>query len=189
MSLNLVIGSGGILSHAPRRAQSALMTIDAFLPEGVTRLAVDSIFMMPHLGVLTEVHPEAAYEVFEKDCMVPLGTCVAPVGEGKPGQKCLSVRIAMPDGKIDERSIGFGEMLLIPLALGQTARADIMPERSFDCGAGRGKKLEQVSLEGGMVGIILDCRGRQPFRLPEGKATRIDALNRWAKALNIYPEK
>jgi uncharacterized protein (TIGR01319 family) len=187
MSLNLIVGSGGILSHAPRRSQAALMTIDAFLPEGVTRLAVDSIFMMPHLGVLTEVHPEAAYEVFEKDCLVPLGTCVAPVGEGKPGQRCMSVKITMPGDKVEELSLNFGEMKLIPLGVGERAQAEISPERSFDCGLGKGKKLEQVTLAGGMVGIILDGRGRRPFALPEDKKTRIEALSRWAKALSIYP--
>ena len=66
MTLDMLIGSGGVLSHAPRRQQSGLMMIDAFLPEGITRLAVDSIFMMPQLGVLTEVQPKAATEVFEK---------------------------------------------------------------------------------------------------------------------------
>ncbi|HNT34164.1 MAG TPA: glutamate mutase L, partial [bacterium] len=60
MSLNLIVGSGGVLSHAPRRRQSMMMMIDAFQPEGVTRLAVDSIFMMPHLGVLAEVDKRAA---------------------------------------------------------------------------------------------------------------------------------
>jgi hypothetical protein len=187
MSLNLIIGSGGILSHAPRRVQSALMTIDAFLPEGVTRLAVDSIFMMPHLGVLTEVHPEAAYEVFEKDCLVHLGTCIAPVGEGKVGQKCMSVRITMPGGRIEERALTFGDLQLIPLGVGQTAVAEITPERNFDCGLGRGKRMENVQLEGGMVGIIIDCRGRRPFVLPEDKNERIAALNRWAQALKVYP--
>ena len=41
--LDLLIGSGGVLSHAPRRVQTAAMLIDAFQPEGITRLAVDSI--------------------------------------------------------------------------------------------------------------------------------------------------
>src|SRR3990172_5166616 len=50
MRCDMMIGSGGVLSHAPRRQQAALMLIDAFLPEGITRLAVDSIFMMPQLG-------------------------------------------------------------------------------------------------------------------------------------------
>jgi hypothetical protein len=83
MKLDLLVGSGGVLSHAPRRAQSMLMMIDAFLVEGVTEIAVDSIFMMPHLGVLSTIHPDAATEVFEKDCLVRLGTCVATVGAPK----------------------------------------------------------------------------------------------------------
>jgi uncharacterized protein (TIGR01319 family) len=80
MRLDLIVGSGGVLSHAPRRQQSFLMMIDAFEPEGVTRLAVDSIFMAPHLGVLSTVNPRAATEVFEKDCLIFLGTCIAPRG-------------------------------------------------------------------------------------------------------------
>ncbi|MCX7933735.1 MAG: glutamate mutase L, partial [Planctomycetota bacterium] len=81
MRLDLLIGSGGVLSHAPQRAQAALMMLDAFAPAGFTELAVDSIFMMPHLGVLSTVHPAAAAEVFEKDCLIPLGTALAPAGE------------------------------------------------------------------------------------------------------------
>ena len=56
--LDLIVGSGGVLSHAPRRHQAMLMMIDAFQPEGITRLAVDSIFMMPQLGVLAQVNRE-----------------------------------------------------------------------------------------------------------------------------------
>ena len=66
MNLDLLVGSGGVLSHAPRREQAARLLIDAFLPEGITRLAVDSIFMMPQLGVLSTIHEQAAIEVFEK---------------------------------------------------------------------------------------------------------------------------
>ena len=55
LTLDMIVGSGGVLSHAPHRAQSALMMLDAYQPEGVTMLAVDSIFMMPQLGVLSTV--------------------------------------------------------------------------------------------------------------------------------------
>ena len=44
--------------------------------------------MMPHLGVLASVHPQAAMEVFEKDCLIYLGTCVAAKGQGKIGKAC-----------------------------------------------------------------------------------------------------
>ena len=43
MELDLLVGSGGVLSHAPRRQQSARMLVDSFMPEGITQLAVDSI--------------------------------------------------------------------------------------------------------------------------------------------------
>ena len=82
LELDLIVGSGGILSHAPRRVQSMLMMVDAFEPLGFTELAVDSIFMMPHLGVLSTVNEQAATEVFVSDCMIYLGTCVAPQGRG-----------------------------------------------------------------------------------------------------------
>ncbi len=107
MSLDLLVGSGGVLSHAPRRHQGVMMMIDAFLPEGITRLAVDSIFMMPHLGVLAEISEKAATEVFEKDCIVYLGTCVAPVGRGKYGKTALSAEITLPDGSTFKEDIPF----------------------------------------------------------------------------------
>ncbi len=74
MKLDLLVASGGVLSHAPRMHQTAMLLIDAFQPEGFTTLAKDSIFMMPHLGVLAQVHPKAAMEVFERDCLIYLGT-------------------------------------------------------------------------------------------------------------------
>jgi hypothetical protein len=41
---------------------------------GCTRLSVDSIFMMPHLGVLSTINEKAATDVFVRDCMIYLGT-------------------------------------------------------------------------------------------------------------------
>ena len=87
--LDMIVGSGGVLSHAPRREQSYRMLIDSFLPESITEIAVDSIFMMPQLGVLSSVHEEAALEVFNKDCLIRLGTCIAPVGTGNVGDVIL----------------------------------------------------------------------------------------------------
>lgn len=186
MSLNMVVGSGGILSHSPRRVQSALMMIDAFLPEGVTRLAVDSIFMMPHLGVLTEVHPEAANEVFVKDCLVKLGTCISPVGEGKQGARCVTVKFSDPNRQEIEIHINYGDIKLIPLA-NVKIKANIRPEKGFDVGQGKGKELD-TEIEGGVVGLIIDCRGRKPFIVPQETKQRIEFLQKTATALNVYPK-
>jgi len=185
MDLNILIGSGGVLSHAPRRAQSALMMIDAFATCGVTMLAVDSIFMAPQLGVLSTVHPQAATEVFDKDCLIRLGGSVCAVGEGKEGTPGFKIKITRPSGEVLEGAVNAGQMALLPLPALEKARAVIEPSRNFDLGAGKGKVLE-TEVEGGVVGVVLDGRGR-PLVLPEERAKRVQKLQEWNKALNIYP--
>ncbi|UCG62400.1 MAG: glutamate mutase L [Candidatus Zixiibacteriota bacterium] len=190
MSLDMLIGSGGVLSHAPRRQQSALMMIDAFMPEGVTRLAVDSIFMMPQLGVLTEVQPKAATEVFEKDCLIHLGTCIAPSGTSKKPGPVLKYTLELPTGAVSG-TLEHLEMKRFDLGvqengLPMTAKATFEPERGYDVGGGKGNKVTKV-IHGGVVGIILDGRGR-PFDLSSlSEDERVTYLKKWMTELNIYP--
>ena len=187
MTLGLIIGSGGILSHAPRRVQSAMMMIDAFQPEGITYLAVDSIFMMPHLGVLTTVHQEAGLQVFKRDCLIWLGTCIAPKGKGKEGKIIGKIKIIFEDGNEIEKEIIYGKMERIPLETGKKARAIVEPYKGFDMGAGSGKKVEG-ELKGGVVGIIIDGRGR-PLEIPQEIKKRVECLCDWILSCDVYPEK
>ncbi len=180
MSLGLIIGSGGILSHAPRRQQAALMLIDAFEPQGVTRLAVDSIFMMPQLGVLASVLPEAAMEVFRRDCLVPLGTVIAPVGRFREGSVVLDWRVADEQGRLRA-----GELRRIPLPSGQTVPAELRPSRGTDVGAGPGRTWSG-QVEGGPSGVILDGRGR-PLHLPDDDGERRRKLTQWMDAAGAVP--
>ena len=186
IALDLLVGSGGVLSHAPRHEQTALMLIDGFHPEGVTTLAKDSIFMMPHLGVLSSVHPRAATEVFEKDCLIYLGTCVAPVGTAKLGKPCLSYELKLPGGKSDQGSLAFGEMKRIALDVGAKATLRLNPTRAFDVGKGRGVDFE-TEVHGGTAGLIFDCRGR-PLAISDDAESRVASLKSWMTALNVYPE-
>ena len=187
-ALDLLVGSGGVLSHAPRRAQSALMMVDAFLPEGFTELAVDSIFMMPQLGVLSTVHEQAAAEVFDKDCLIRLGTCIAPVGRGREGQSCVRVEVA--GDATQEVQVAFGDIALVPLPADGEARVRVTatPERGFDLGEGRGRAVHR-EVRGGIVGLLVDARGRRPFEIPKAAGERVSKLRAWNKNLNIYPRE
>ena len=186
MTLKLLVASGGVLSHAPRMNQTAIMLIDAFKPEGITRLAKDSIFMMPHLGVLAQVHAKAATEAFEKDCLIYLGTCISPVGVTKKGKDVFSYEITLPDGNTESGSIKYGQMKLIKLEDGQIAKAKFSPSRGFDLGEGKGNIVE-TEVHGGTVGIILDGRCR-PLNLPSNEAERVSSLKEWMTELEVYPE-
>jgi hypothetical protein len=167
--------------------------IDAFQPEGVTRLSVDSIFMMPQLGVLSQVHAQAAREVFNKDCLIHLGTCIAPVGEVKSGKQLMKYKIELPGGKTEQGELVAGQMIKIDLGfdpetnLPLKAKAVLEPDRGFDVGQGKGAHLE-TTVSGGVCGLILDGRGR-PFTPPENNKERVEKLIEWMTALDVYPEK
>ncbi len=186
MKLDLLVASGGVLSHAPRMHQTAMMLIDAFEPEGVTRLAKDSIFMMPHLGVLAEVHTQAAVEVFERDCLINLGTCIAPRGQGKPGKPCFEYEFK--GETLNESGVmHYGEIKLLPLGEGETAMVSLTPMRGFDLGQGPKKRVE-TQVRGGTVGLILDARGR-PLVLPAERSACRTAMTSWVEAIQLYPEE
>ena len=193
MELDLLVGSGGVMSHAPRREQSARMLVDAFLPEGITQLSVDSIFMMPQLGVLANIDKEdlkedarkAAVEVFEKDCLIRLGTCIAPVGKIKPNMTVMTAELTLSEGKPEHYAVKAGELLRIEVPY-EPVKAILTPGKGLDLGAGKGEIIK-TTIYGGVVGLFLDGRGR-PFMLPESKTERISSLQKWSTATNEYPD-
>lgn len=184
MDLNYIIGSGGILAHSPRRIQSMLLMIDAYQPEGATRFAVDSIFMMPHLGVLSQISEKAALDVFYEDCLVRLGTCLAPKGLAREGQLIMEWEIIDEKGKRKTGELRFGDLLHVPFESSK-GKMIARPVKGFDMGAGSGGKME-AGIQGGVVGVILDGRGR-PFEPAKNHAKRMADLKKWYKAMEMYP--
>ena len=184
MKLNLLVASGGVLSHAPRMNQTAMMLVDAFEPEGCTNLAKDSIFMMPHLGVLSAVHPLAASQVFERDCLVYLGTCIAAKGIGKAGKPCFTWSLT---GDVTASgTCNFGDLELIEMGPEQNAMITCEPIRGFDLGGGNGKKVTH-EVRGGTVGLIIDGRGR-PLGLPEDRQKCQQQISEWVENMALYEE-
>jgi uncharacterized protein (TIGR01319 family) len=148
---DLVVGSGGILSHSPREA-AAMMMADALHLEGTTRLAVDSAFMFPHLGVLAEVQPALARELFYELGIVRLGTVVTPEEGGKP-RSPLRLRLSTSGGRTTEHVAEPGELTVIPLD------DDATIERG---GLGGDDQTGAVRVEGGVCGVMVDLRAHPP---------------------------
>lgn len=143
------------------------MLIEGFGLEGVTQLAVDSIFMMPHLGVLASVNAEAAREIFENDCLIHIGVSVVPqYNERRVRNAALAevfldgcrLGVIMPRevAHFETRAIGKGLLKVVPL------------HGSVNVGGGVGEVVsrEVVLGEGG---IICDGRNR-PLCMPEDTA-------------------
>jgi uncharacterized protein (TIGR01319 family) len=181
MNLDMVVGSGGVLAHAPEFAQTALMMMDAYAPEGKTTLAKDSIFMMPQLGVLSTLLPEAATQVFERDCLIRLADCIAPVGTAKEGDECVTVVF-----RGDTVAVPFGQIKLLSFPLGEQGSIEVRPARNFDVGGGKGKAVT-YPVDGGEVGLIIDARGR-PIAIPSDDAGRARKMREWLQALGLSAE-
>ena len=183
MSLKLIVGSGGVLSHAPRRSQAMRMLIDSFQPEGITELAVDSIFMMPQLGILSTFHEQAALEVFHKDCLIRLGTCIAPVGKSNKDSILLSYTITNKEENI-KGELKQGEIICLHLPYGKY-NCHFNPTSQIDIGCGKGKEFNGL-IKGGLEGIFLDGRGREII-FDSNKNDRINQILTWSDKSKEYP--
>ena len=184
MDFDIIAGTGGLLSHAPDRVQSMLILVDAWQPEGITKIFQDSVFMMPHLGVLSTVYADAAWQIFDKDCLIRVGTVIAPVGTATENETVLDIDLELPDGRKIRENIKFGEIKKIQLNE-REAIAHLKPNNKFDIGLGMGKPLS-TTVTGGVVGIVIDARGR-PLEIPENRDIRKKKLLNWWNSLQLYP--
>jgi uncharacterized protein (TIGR01319 family) len=169
MKLDCVIGSGGVLSHAPGRVSAALMMMEGFELCGVTQLTVDSIFMMPHLGVFAEVHPEAAAEIFLKDCIVNLGYSIVPVHRVKGALGDLA-KVTFQGTEVGTVKRGEVERIMLPPH--EVGTLSVVPQHpKVDVGRGPGAPWEgEISV--GEVGLLLDGRNR-PIEFPASHTDRV----------------
>ena len=174
-------------------AYSAKMLIDSFLPEGITSLAVDSIFMMPQLGVMANIEKEeisdqarvAALEVFEKDFLIRLGTCIAPVGGIEGKENILSISLEFENNDKKEINLNHGELIRIEVGY-EEVKVILSPAKGVDVGSGSGEPIN-TKIFGGQVGIIIDGRGR-PLQINSESSKRISDLKNWSEAINEYPD-
>ena len=82
--------------------------------------------MMPHLRVLSSVNADAAQDVFERDCLVYLGTSICPVWKKlKPGTPVLNYQLEDPVNR--NGTLKVGDLLRIPLEVGQEVVAELRP--------------------------------------------------------------
>jgi hypothetical protein len=147
----------------------------------------DSVFMMPHLGVLSTVHRDAAWSIFDKDCLVRLGTIIAATGTGELGEPVMNVTLEMPSGETIEEELLLGDIKRIDLPEREEAKAIISPHRGYDVGRGSGNRIES-EIMGGVAGVLLDARGR-PLLIPQDEDLRKEVLMKWYSSLGLYPEE
>jgi len=179
---DLIVGCGGFLGHLPRESQAALILLDALQPVGVTILAVDSTFLGPALGAIAAAAPLAAAQVLEQDAFLKLGTVVSLAGQGQEGDLALRLKVNYESGDTLSVEVRAGSLEVIPLPLNERAELELRPGRGFSLGTSLRKRTSQVQADGGVLGVIVDARGR-PLRLPADPEARRRRVQEWLWAL------
>jgi hypothetical protein len=182
--VDLIIGRGAVLSGAPRRGQVALILLDAMQPTGVCALALDQASLLPQLGALASLHDLAAAQAVARDGLLKLGTVIAPEGAGREGAVALRLKIEYDDGQSLAVEVPYGALEVVPLATGRKAVVEMHPSSQFDVGLGRKGKGATTELDGGVLGIIVDARGR-PLSLPADGEKRRAKIRDWMSELSI----
>ena len=80
-----------------------------------------------------------------------------------------------------------GEIKLLKIPY-ETVKANFIPGKGLDVGMGVNEQVD-IDISGGVVGIILDGRGRNPFVLPKDSNTRIKSLLDWSCEVEEYPDE
>ena len=186
LGVDMIIGSGSPLSMAPRRSQAMAMLLDGLMPQGVTEVLLDARFTLPQIGLISEHYPDIAWQILWSEGLVPLGTVIAPVCN-HPGTSATLARVSLqlPGGQSIDRVIRSGDLFRVPYQSEDMVRLTITPTGQVDVGAGPGK-TRIVATCGGVVGLVLDGRGR-PLPQPSGHSQAVSWALRQAREMDLFP--
>ena len=184
LDADLILATGGVLSHAPKYGQAALMLLDALQPQGVTSLVLDRTMLVTQLGAVATVAPVAAVQVNENDAVTHrLGTCVIPFGAIPQGQIAVRVGIEYRNGRQLTVDVIGGSIEVIPLRSNEQALLSLFPAPGVDVGLGAGERARAAEeIDGGLIGLIIDARGR-PLALPTNERERQTRIQQWMQAI------
>jgi hypothetical protein len=110
---------------------------DGFNLLGVSQVAVDKIFMMPHLGALSDIDKNLASTLLFQECLVPLCWLLGVYSLKKLSKGVPLAKVYIEDDL--KAQIISGARSVIPMEVKQNQTVLVKPlSRHVDCGAGKG---------------------------------------------------
>lgn len=172
-----ILAGGGALSDAPTPGQSLLLLLDALQPVGITSIILDKNNLLSLLGAAAESNYLLPVQVLESGAFMSLGTVVSVISSASYGTPVLRARLTYEDGSDAHTEVRFGELEILPLGMGQTARLTLQPRHRSNIGNGPGRSAA-LRVAGSVMGVVIDARGR-PLALPEDPVRRRELFKKW----------
>lgn len=184
--LDIIFGTGGVLAHAPNPALAALLLLDALEPQGITSLVIDTAHLATAIGNAAQLMPDLAASVAATDAVaLLLGSTISTTGSVPEGQPAVRVVLEHMDGRQQVVDVLQGTIARLSLPLGERAILALYPAPSVDIGLGPGQQARgSEPVEGGVLGLIVDARGR-PIALPTAPEARIARLLEWRRGMGL----
>ena len=173
-----IVAAGSLLTNAPTPGQQLLLLLDALQPTGVTTLVLDQNNLMAPLGAAAVVNPVLVVQVLESSTFLSLGTVISPVVVARPGTPVVRAKIKYDSGNEVRIDVKQGTIEVIPLSLGRQARLHLQPLHRADVGMGGPGRGGSMRVTGGVLGIVIDARGR-PLRLATDPGRRRELHRKW----------
>jgi hypothetical protein len=154
-----------------------LMLLDGLQPTGIATLALDQNNLLSMLGAASELNSILPIQVIDSGALAYLATVIAPIGKANFGTPILRAKLVREDGTQQASEVKMGNLEILPLESGQTARLELRPLHRADIGLGPGKAAD-LDVPGSLLGIVIDARGR-PLHLPIETDQRRELLKKW----------
>jgi len=177
-----IVASGSVLTKAPNRNQALMMILNSLQPTGVTTVALDRNNLAASLGAIASVTPLLTIQSLDATNFVNLCTVISPIGKAPPGTPILRLRLTSDDAIESEVEVQNGTLTAIKLPLGQTGTLHLAPLHRFDVGMGGFGRGGTVKVIGGMLGVVIDARGR-PLHMLAEPSKRRELLNKWLETI------
>jgi MutL protein len=176
---DLVLLSGAPLVRGGKLNSLMAIALDALDLGGTFSVAADLTGLAPALGALAAVSPGAAAQVLERDAFVTLGTAVVPTITARLGDSpAVQARIETALGGCLDVQVASGSLELIPLGLGEKARVELHLAGAVNLDSSGKGGVVMREMEGGMVGLVIDARGR-PLPVGDDLDHQRERAQRW----------
>ena len=172
-----IIAGGGALGDAPTPGQGLLLLLDSIQPVGVSTIILDRNNLLPLLGAASTRNSLLPVQVLESGAFQSLGTVVSVIASANVGAQVVRARLTYDNGTETLADVKFGNLEVLPLPAGQSARLSLQPQRGANVGFGPGRG-GTVPVSGGTMGVVVDGRGR-PLILPEDDGRRQELIKKW----------
>lgn len=155
--IDLILAGGSPLTATGSPGFNLLLITDVARPDGMTEVLADPNGVIPALGAIANISPEAVAQLLEGDSLERLGTVLSVSGEPPVGKPIAKMKITTEDNEVYDQELIGGDVLLLPLPPGRRLTLDIRLTRGLTLA---GKRRFKRVVMGGVAGVLIDGRGR-----------------------------